>query len=125
MSDPYAHKHCKMPGVKSEAKHYKYKKPGNPFRISEPAPQYEMVLYSDQSAVYAFKAFNKLLPIYRALPGQCQEPEPQRTMRPENPSMDGSKRKSSWIFMLPEKTPLSRKWRHTSRFLVLRSLHIH
>ena len=33
MSDPYAHKCCKTPGVKSEAKHYKYKKPGNPFRI--------------------------------------------------------------------------------------------
>lgn len=33
MSDPYAHKCCKMLGVKSEAKHYKYKKPGNPFKI--------------------------------------------------------------------------------------------
>ena len=33
MSDPYAHKCCKILGVKSEAKHYKYKKPGNPFKI--------------------------------------------------------------------------------------------
>ena len=33
MSDPYAHKCCKTLGVKSEAKHYKYKKPGNPFKI--------------------------------------------------------------------------------------------
>ncbi len=33
MSDPYAHKCCKTPEVKSGAKHYKYKKPGNPFRI--------------------------------------------------------------------------------------------
>lgn len=33
MSGPYAHKCCKTPGVKSGAKHYKYKKPGNPFKI--------------------------------------------------------------------------------------------
>ena len=33
MSDPYAHKCCKTLGVKSGAKHYKYKKPGNPFKI--------------------------------------------------------------------------------------------
>ena len=33
MSDPYAHKCCKRLGVKSEAKHYKYKKPENPFKI--------------------------------------------------------------------------------------------
>ena len=33
MSDPYAHKCCKMAGIKSKAKHYKYKKPGDPFRI--------------------------------------------------------------------------------------------
>ena len=33
MSDSYAHKCCRMLGVKSGAKHYKYKKPGNPFKI--------------------------------------------------------------------------------------------
>lgn len=33
MSDPYAHKCCKILGVKSKAKHYKYKKPGHPFKI--------------------------------------------------------------------------------------------
>lgn len=33
MSDPYTHKCCKTLGVKIEAKHYKYKKPGNPFKI--------------------------------------------------------------------------------------------
>ena len=33
MSDPYAHKCCKIAGIKSKAKHYKYKKPGDPFRI--------------------------------------------------------------------------------------------
>ena len=32
-SDPYAHKCCKMAGIKSVSKHYKYKKPGDPFRI--------------------------------------------------------------------------------------------
>ncbi len=33
MSDPYAHKCCKTLGIKSQAKHYKYKKPGNPLKI--------------------------------------------------------------------------------------------
>ena len=33
MSDPYAHKCCKAAGIKSKAKHYKYKKPGAPFKI--------------------------------------------------------------------------------------------
>jgi len=33
MSDPYAYKCCKTAGVKSKAKHYKYKKPGEPFRV--------------------------------------------------------------------------------------------
>ena len=33
IENPYAHKCCKTLGVKSEAKHYKYKKPGNPFKI--------------------------------------------------------------------------------------------
>ena len=33
MSDPYAHKCCKIAEIKSKAKHYKYKKPGDPFRI--------------------------------------------------------------------------------------------
>jgi len=33
MSDPYAHKCCKAAGIKSKAKHYKYKKPGSPGKI--------------------------------------------------------------------------------------------
>ena len=33
MSDPYAHKCCKTIGIKSHAKHYRYKKPGNPYRV--------------------------------------------------------------------------------------------
>lgn len=33
MSDPYAHKCCKTAGIRSKAKHYKYKKPGAPGKI--------------------------------------------------------------------------------------------
>ena len=33
LSDPYSHKCCKIAGIKSKAKHYKYKKPGDPFRV--------------------------------------------------------------------------------------------
>ena len=33
LSDPYAHKCCKIAGIKSQAKHYRYKKPGHPGRI--------------------------------------------------------------------------------------------
>lgn len=33
MSDPYAHKCCKIAGIKSQSKHYKYKKAGEPQRI--------------------------------------------------------------------------------------------
>ena len=33
LSDPYAHKCCKIAGIKSKAKHYRYKKPGDPFRV--------------------------------------------------------------------------------------------
>ena len=33
MSDPYAHKCCKIAGIKSKSKHFKYKKAGEPKRI--------------------------------------------------------------------------------------------
>lgn len=33
LSDAYAHKCCKITGIKSQAKHYKYKKPGDSYRI--------------------------------------------------------------------------------------------
>lgn len=33
LSDPYAQKCCRMAGIKSQAKHYKYKKPGAPRKI--------------------------------------------------------------------------------------------
>lgn len=33
ISDVYAHKCCKIAGIKSQAKHYKYKKPGTPYKV--------------------------------------------------------------------------------------------
>lgn len=33
MSDPYAHKCCKIAGIKSKSKHYRYRKPGDPGRV--------------------------------------------------------------------------------------------
>lgn len=33
VSDQYAHKICKTAGIVSVAKHYRYKKPGDPYRI--------------------------------------------------------------------------------------------
>ena len=33
MSDPYAYKCCRTAGIKSISKHYKYRKPGNPYRL--------------------------------------------------------------------------------------------
>jgi len=33
MSDQYAHKCCKLAGIKSQTKHYRYKKPGEPGRV--------------------------------------------------------------------------------------------
>lgn len=33
MSDPYAYKCCHAAGIKSVSKHYKYRKPGNPYRL--------------------------------------------------------------------------------------------
>lgn len=33
VSDPYAHKCCKIAGIKSKSKHYWYKKPGEPHKI--------------------------------------------------------------------------------------------
>lgn len=33
MSDQYAHKCCKIAGIMSVSKHYRYKKPGDPFKV--------------------------------------------------------------------------------------------
>ena len=44
LSDPYAHKCCKIAGIKSQAKHYRYKKPGDPFRVFPNLLSAEMVI---------------------------------------------------------------------------------
>lgn len=44
MSDPFAHKCCKIAGIKSRAKRYKYKRPGEPFRIFPNLLSAEMVI---------------------------------------------------------------------------------
>ena len=33
VSDVYAHKCCKIAGIKSQSKHYKYRKPGVPYKV--------------------------------------------------------------------------------------------
>lgn len=33
LSNPYAHKCCKLAGIKSKSKHYRYKKPGEPLKV--------------------------------------------------------------------------------------------
>ncbi len=33
LSNPYAHKCCRIAGIKSKSKHYKYKKPGDPYHV--------------------------------------------------------------------------------------------
>lgn len=33
LSDQYAHKCCKTAGIKSKSKHYRYKKPGDPYKV--------------------------------------------------------------------------------------------
>ena len=33
ISDRYAHKCCKIAGIKSEGRHYRYKKPGDPYKV--------------------------------------------------------------------------------------------
>lgn len=137
LSDAYAHKCCQTAGIKSKAKHYQYKKAGEPTRVfpnllmtelqidaplqcivsdmtafyvkgvyyeltlymdlwnneivshslsskrgdrmtyisgledlislKKQHPEYEMILHSDQGSVYASKAFNDLLPMYRII----------------------------------------------------------
>ena len=45
MSDPFAHKCCKIAGIKSKSKHYRYRKPGDPFRVH--GTYCELTLYMD------------------------------------------------------------------------------
>lgn len=59
LSDPYAHKCCKSAGIKSKAKHYKYKKSGEPGRVFPNLPSAELnidgplqCIVSDMTAFY-------------------------------------------------------------------------
>ena len=67
MSDPYAHKCCKAIGIKSNAKHYRYKKPGNPYRIFPNLLMTEMAItgplqciVSDMTAFYVKGSYYEL-----------------------------------------------------------------
>ena len=67
LSDPYAHKCCKIAGIKSQAKHYRYKKPGDPFRIFPNLLSAEMVvlgplecIVSDMTAFHVHGVYYEL-----------------------------------------------------------------
>ena len=51
LSDPYAHKCCKIAGIKSQAKHYRYRKPGEPFRVFPNLLSSEMVILGPMECI--------------------------------------------------------------------------
>lgn len=67
LSDPFAHKCCRIAGIKSQAKHYRYKKPGDPFRVFPNLLTAEMVIdgplqciVSDMTAFWAQGTYYEL-----------------------------------------------------------------
>lgn len=67
MSDPYAHKCCRTLGIKSQSKHYKYRKPGNPYRLYPNLLMADMDLTgpmqcvaSDMTAIYVNGVYYEL-----------------------------------------------------------------
>ena len=67
LSDAYAHKCCKMTGIKSQSKHYKYKKPGDPYRTFPNLLMTEMqidgplqCIVSDMTAFYVKGVYYEL-----------------------------------------------------------------
>jgi transposase InsO family protein len=67
LSDIYAHKCCKTAGIKSTAKHYKYKKPGEPYRTFPNLLMAEMkidrplqCIVSDMTAFYVKGVYYEL-----------------------------------------------------------------
>ena len=67
MSDPYAHKCCKSIGIKSKSKHYKYRKPGNPYRLYPNMIMADMAItgpmqcvVSDMTALYVNGTYYEL-----------------------------------------------------------------
>ena len=67
VSDAHAHKCCKTAGIKSSAKHYKYKKPGDPLRVFPNLLLTEMkingpleCIVSDMTAFYVKGIYHEL-----------------------------------------------------------------
>lgn len=67
MSDPYAHKCCKILGIKSKSRHYRYRKPGNPYRLYPNIISSEMsidgplqCIVSDMTAFYVKGVYYEL-----------------------------------------------------------------
>ena len=86
LSDQYAHKCCKIAGIKSKSKHYKYKKPGDPGRV-----------------------FPNLLSAQINIDGPlqiapCHEPVHLRIMLRWSPSTAGSKQSFLRICISPERS---------------------
>ena len=51
LSDPYAHKCCRIAGIKSQTKHYQYRKPGSPFRIFPNLLTSEIVIHGPMECI--------------------------------------------------------------------------
>ena len=67
LSDPHAFKCCKAAGIKSNSKHYKYRKPGNPYRLYPNMVMAEMnvtgplqCVVSDMTAIYVKGVYYEL-----------------------------------------------------------------
>lgn len=67
LSDPYAHKCCKIAGIKSKSKHYQYKKPGEPGKVYPNLLMTELnidgplqCVVSDMTAFYAGGVYYEL-----------------------------------------------------------------
>lgn len=67
MSDPFAHKCCKIAGIKSKSKHYRYKEPGDPGRVFPNLLSAELnidgplqCIVSDMTAFYVKGVYYKL-----------------------------------------------------------------
>jgi len=67
LSDPYAHKCCKIAGIKSQAKHYRYKKPGDPFRVFPNLLSAEMVILGPMECIVSDMTAFRIHGIYYEL----------------------------------------------------------
>ena len=67
LSDPYAHKCCKIAGIKSQSKHYRYKKPGEPFRVFPNLLSSEMVILGPMECIVSDMTAFRIHGIYYEL----------------------------------------------------------